>query len=50
MQIRETIRPRVVELEDRIMAPLSQCEREMFKDLVARVLKANEVTNAGRDS
>ena len=50
MQIRETMRPLVVALEDRIMAPLSQSEREMFKDFVARVIKANEVTNAGRDS
>jgi hypothetical protein len=29
------------------MAPLSEIEREMFQNLAARVIKANEVKNRG---
>lgn len=42
LALRERLRPAVIAAEDRIMAPLSQSERETLKDLVARVIKANE--------
>jgi adenylate cyclase len=46
-EIRERLRPLATAAEDRIMAPLSETEREMFQDLAARVIKANEVKNRG---
>jgi adenylate cyclase len=42
LEIRERLRPAVFAAEDRIMAPLSQSERETLKDLLARVIKVNE--------
>jgi adenylate cyclase len=42
MAIRERLRPLATAAEDRIMAPLSEAEREMFQSLAARVIKANE--------
>jgi hypothetical protein len=33
----------VIAVEDHIMAPLSETEREIFKDLAARVIKASDV-------
>jgi adenylate cyclase len=47
MEIRERQRPAATAAEDRIMAPLSETEREMFRNLAARVIKANEVKNRG---
>ena len=47
MEIRERLRPAVAAAEDRIMAPLSETEREMFQSLAARVIKANEVKKRG---
>jgi DNA-binding MarR family transcriptional regulator len=41
--LRERLRPSVMAAEDRIMAPLSDSEREVFKDLASRVIKANDV-------
>lgn len=43
---RERLRPAATAAEDRIMAPLSETEREMFRALAARVIKANEVKTA----
>jgi DNA-binding MarR family transcriptional regulator len=45
MEIRERLRPLAIAAEDRIMAPLSETEREMFQNLAARVIKANEIKN-----
>src|SRR5688572_5672013 len=42
LEVRERLRPAVIAAEDRIMAALSQSERETLKDLLARVIKANE--------
>jgi len=39
----------VIAAEDLIMAPLSETEREMFKDFAARVIKANEVKNTDQE-
>jgi DNA-binding MarR family transcriptional regulator len=47
MEIRERLRPLATAAENRIMAPLSETEREMFQNLAARVIKANEVKNRG---
>jgi adenylate cyclase len=47
MEIRARLRPLAAAAEDRIMAPLSEAEREMFQDLAARVIKANETKNRG---
>jgi hypothetical protein len=33
----------VIAVEDRLMAPLSESEREMFKDVAARIIKASDV-------
>jgi len=41
--IRERLRPVATAAEDQVMAPLSEPEREMFQNLAARVIKANEV-------
>src|SRR5262245_8071536 len=46
-EIRERLRPLATAAEDRVMAPLSETEREMFQNLAARVIKANEVKNRG---
>ena len=43
IEIRDRMRPLATAAEDRIMAPLSETEREMFQNLAARVIKANEV-------
>jgi adenylate cyclase len=48
MEIRERLRPGATAAEDRIMAPLSQLERELFQNLAARVIKANEVQIADK--
>jgi DNA-binding MarR family transcriptional regulator len=47
MEIRERLRPLATAVEDGIMAPLSETEREMFQNLAARVIKANEVKKRG---
>jgi class 3 adenylate cyclase/DNA-binding MarR family transcriptional regulator len=47
MEIRERLRPLATAAEDRIMAPLSETEREMFQNLAARLIKANEVKSRG---
>jgi DNA-binding MarR family transcriptional regulator len=49
LEVRERLRPAVIAVEDRIMAPLSESERETLKDLLARVIKANEVNAADQD-
>ncbi len=49
LQVRERLRPAVIAAEDLIMAPLSETEREMFKDFAARVIKANEVKNTDQE-
>ncbi len=49
LQVRERLRPAVIAAEDRIMAALSESEREMFKGLASRVIKANEVTSARQE-
>jgi adenylate cyclase len=46
-EIRERLRPVATAAEDRVMAPLSEPEREMFQNLAARMIKANEATNRG---
>jgi len=46
-EIRDRLRPLATAAEDRVMAPLSEIEREMFQNLAARVIKANEVKNRG---
>src|SRR5688572_20469390 len=38
LQTREKLLATVIAVEDHIMAPLSENEREMFKDLAARVI------------
>ena len=38
----ERIIPAILAAQDRIMAPLSQTERETLRDLLARVVHANE--------
>jgi adenylate cyclase len=47
MEIRQKLRPLATAVEDRIMAPLSEREREMFQDLAARVIKADEIRDRG---
>jgi adenylate cyclase len=49
LKVRERLRPAVIAVEDRIMAPLSDTEREIFKDLAARVIKANEAAIADHE-
>ena len=43
LQVREKMLAAVVAVEDHIMAPLSETEREIFKDLAARLIKASDV-------
>lgn len=40
--VRQRIRPAIVIALDRIMTPLSESERETLKDLLARIIQANE--------
>jgi DNA-binding MarR family transcriptional regulator len=47
MEIRQRLRPLATAVEDRVMAPLSETERETFQNLAARVIKGNEVINRG---
>jgi adenylate cyclase len=47
IEIRERLRPAAAAVEDQIMAPLSEAEREMFQNLAARVIKAHEVKSRG---
>jgi DNA-binding MarR family transcriptional regulator len=43
----ERLRPILRAAHDRIMAPLSDREREMLLDLLARVIKAEDVKSGG---
>jgi adenylate cyclase len=43
LQVREKLLATVIAVEDHIMAPLSEIERETFKDLAARVIKASDI-------
>jgi len=49
LEVRERLRPAVIAAEDRVMAPLSQIERETLKDLITRVIRANEVKAADQN-
>ena len=46
LQVREKLLATVIAVEDHIMAPLSETERETFKDLAARLIKASDITVA----
>ena len=43
LQVRERLLASVIAVEDHIMAPLSESEREMFRGLALRVIKASDV-------
>ena len=42
-EILQRLRPAIRAAQDRVMAPLSDREREMLIDLLARVIKARDV-------
>ena len=46
-ELRERLRPQVTAVEDRILAPLSESERELLKELLSRVIKANDAKEEG---
>ena len=51
--VRQRLRPAVMAAQDRLMAPLSDHEREVFKDMLARIIRANAVNvshDGGRQS
>ncbi len=49
LEVRERMRPTVMAAEDRIMAPLSESEREVFKDLATRLIRANEIRSSDQE-
>ena len=46
-EILDRLRPVIRAVQDRIMAPLSDREREVLIDLLARVIKAGDVKAGG---
>ena len=48
LEFQSALRLEVIAAQDRLMAPLSEHERETLKDLLARVIKASAV-HAVRD-
>jgi DNA-binding MarR family transcriptional regulator len=48
-EILQRLRPPIRAAHDRIMAPLSDREREMLLDLLGRVIKAGDVKAGGGD-
>lgn len=41
-ELRDRVMPGLRTVQDRIMAPLSDTEREALRDMLARIIKANE--------
>ena len=49
LELQQTIRLRLITSQDRVMAHLSDSERDTLRELLARVIKANEVKKTDQE-